>query len=179
MIHSEIKLGGRMTFPTNKGERIYMLPFFQRTGLPPHLSRWQRTVDQMLAGVSTDDPIYLMIDQGIVEAGSTQRRPGLHIEGNWDGILRHHPAHRHGRYDVEMVILASDVGGCRAVLGCFDGHAGPQGQCEHIDIDGGDSVVFEPSRAYRGTATTIHESLPMRAQTQRTIVRLNLPGVAL
>lgn len=80
---SQVKEIGLVTFPEFKGERVYMIPFFQKEGLPKELKRWQKTVDQMLKGITTENPIYLMIDQTFVPAGSTQRRPGLHIDGYW------------------------------------------------------------------------------------------------
>jgi hypothetical protein len=178
MIHSEVKVGGRVSFPANNSERVYMLPFFQRDGLPLRLSRWQRTVDEMLAGIRTDRPIYLMIDQGIVGGGQTQRRPGLHIEMNWDAGNQYHAPQHRGSCVPEMVVLASDVGGCRALVGKFDGDHGPKGECDHVNVGNGREILFAPSIVYRGTVTTIHESLPMIVRMERTLVRLNLPGVA-
>ena len=176
MIESNLQAGGTVAFPENRGERIYMLPFFQREGLPWRLSRWQATVDAMLIGVRTEGPIYLMVDQGVVGAGQTQRRSGLHIEMNWDAANQYHaPRHRPASIP-EMVILASDVGGCRAFVGILEGTPGPEGQCDHIDLSGAREVVFHAGRAYRGTVTTVHEALPIAVRTQRTVVRLNLPG---
>jgi hypothetical protein len=182
---SNLQVGGHVTFPNNTGERVYMLPFLQREGLPLPLARWQPTVDQMLVGIRTDAQIYLMIDQGVVLPCQPHRRPGLHVDGNWIEPLRMHgpvpgpgPGHRHEVYAAETIILASDVGGgCRAFVGEFAGRPGPQGQCEHIDVRGCREVVFEAHRAYRGNAAMLHESLPMRSRSERTLVRLNLPSV--
>lgn len=91
---SLIEQRGSVIFPEFCGERVYMEPFFQKTGLPGHLSRWQRTVDAMLDGIETENPIYLMIDQSPVGAGSTQRRPGLHIDGYWNAGMGSHSGHR-------------------------------------------------------------------------------------
>jgi len=94
---SLLKEIGPVTFPENTGERVYMLPFTRREGLPAHLSRWQLTIDAMLQGVETDGPIYLMIDQGIVKAGSPHRRGGAHIDGNWNpGVSAHGSGGGHG-----------------------------------------------------------------------------------
>lgn len=82
---------GNVPFPTNTFERVYMREFRKADGLPFDLARWQPTVDAMLSEVDTDGPIYLMVDQGLVKAGTTQRRPDMHIDGYW------HPAkHAHG-----------------------------------------------------------------------------------
>lgn len=80
---SIVKELGEVNFPSFEGEQYYMIPFFKRNGLPKHMSRWQETVDQMLVGVETDDPIYIMIDQGLVKKETSHRRPGVHIDGFW------------------------------------------------------------------------------------------------
>jgi hypothetical protein len=80
---SNIRTIGPVSFPEHTNERVYMVPFFQRTGLPTYLSRWQRTVDAMLEDIKTDGPIFLMIDQGIIQPGRSHRRGGPHIDGNW------------------------------------------------------------------------------------------------
>lgn len=77
-------------FPEFKAERIYMQKFHKEEGLPEYLRRWQDTVDAMLVDVDTDNPIFIMIDQGIVKAGHPHRRPGRHIDGYWiEGISAH------------------------------------------------------------------------------------------
>jgi hypothetical protein len=182
MIVSEARAIGPVDFPEFTGERIYMVPFTQRGGLPHALSRWQRTVDQMLDGIRTDREIFLMVDQGIVEAGRAHRRPGVHIEGNWYADQGRHGGHRGRRgvddwstFDPEAVILASDVQGCMAYLGCFEGESKARGDCAHIDISGARRLAMAPYTAYAGSVTTLHESLPIPMATRRTLVRLNAP----
>jgi hypothetical protein len=185
VIKSEIRKVGPVTFPAFTGERIYMRPFKQRAGLPKDLRRWQETVDAMLGDLKTEGPIYLMVDQGRVVAGSAHRRPGVHIEGNWQAgrwgyggtVGRHGWRGRIGwaEFDPEAVILASDVQGCAAYLGDFDGCSRPGGDCTHIDVSGAKRVLLEPFVSYAGTVTTLHESLPLQHDTVRTVVRLNVP----
>ena len=91
------EIGPVTEFPEFTGERVYMAPFRIKDGLPPELRRWQATVDQMLHGVTSDMPVYVMIDQGFVPAGISQRRGGIHIDGYWCGAThgsvppRHYP----------------------------------------------------------------------------------------
>lgn len=78
------------SFPAFTGERVYMQKFHMQEGLPSHLARWQDTVDTMLEGVDTDNPIFIMIDQGIVKPNTLHRRGGIHIDGYWiEGISAH------------------------------------------------------------------------------------------
>jgi hypothetical protein len=83
MYNSIVQERGKVAFPEFLGERIYMQAFLQSEGLPAEFSRWQNTVDDMLNGIKTDKPIYLMVDQKVVEKGQPQRRPGLHVDGYW------------------------------------------------------------------------------------------------
>ncbi|KQP37587.1 hypothetical protein [Pseudorhodoferax sp. Leaf274] len=95
---STIQQRGAVTFPEFTGERVYMLPFRKAEGLPFDLARWQPTVDAMLDGIDVASPIYLMIDQGVVQPGATHRRPGVHIDGYWRPEIAAHgqPAPRPG-----------------------------------------------------------------------------------
>lgn len=83
MYQSVIQERGRVDFPGFQAERHYMIPFFQKYGLPPAIRHWQPTVDAMLSGIYTDQPIYFMADQSFVKAGDPQRRPGVHVDGYW------------------------------------------------------------------------------------------------
>lgn len=96
---SYVEERSKILLPENTGERVYMLEFYKKNGLPAHLSRWQKTVDQLLDGIDTDGPIYLMIDQGFVKAGSIQRRGGVHIDGYWQPALSAHRSEPEPSYD--------------------------------------------------------------------------------
>jgi len=97
MIHeSVVQLRGNAVFPPHTGERVYMRAFTKRAGLPADLARWQGTVDAMLDGIETDGPIYLMVDQGLVRAGATHRREGVHVDGYWHPALYAHGGDSHG-----------------------------------------------------------------------------------
>ena len=112
---SKVVEAGSVLFPEFKNERVYMLPFFKKEGLPSHLARWQSTVDQMLQNIETDSPIYLMIDQSFVKAGTPQRRPGLHIDGYWIPESHSH-GQGGGRHSQNSVVYAgthSNNGGSR------------------------------------------------------------------
>lgn len=87
---SSVKEGAVVThFPLFTGERVYMREFWKELRLPIELRRWQSTVDQMLMGVDTGRPMYLMIDQSELKAGQVHRRPGVHLDGYW--VAGHSP----------------------------------------------------------------------------------------
>lgn len=180
---------GRVEFPEFLGERIYMREFRLETGLPADLKRWQPTVDQMLVGVDTDEPIYLMVDQGMVKANTSHRRPGAHIDGYWIAAKQRHGGGggHAGRWDrpswnscdfdkAEGLILASDFCACRALVGEFEGSPGEGGDCSMLDLSQLAEVKLLAGIAYAGNVTMVHESLPVACDTARTLVRLSVPG---
>ena len=183
MTTSQVQQRGRVTFPEFTGERIYMREFTKAAGLPCDLARWQPTVDAMLDGVDATGPIYLMVDQTRVLTGHAQRRPGLHVDGYWNACeARHgggHGGHKIDGSATEALLLASSVlGGC-AYVGEFGGKPGDGGDCEHIGRDGLLRVDMEPGRVWAGHALTmLHESVPVRRDALRTLVRLNVAGWA-
>lgn len=151
---------------------MYMDKFYKDEGLPNHLSRWQHTVDDMLEGIETNMPIYIMIDQSFVRAGETQRRPGMHIDGYWMPELRAHgngghaprpthgpnpelPSHSfriHGSGGTtwndadyaapEGIILASNVSAARAINGEYTCHIGDGGSVSHLRCYGAATEVM-------------------------------------
>jgi len=83
--------------------------------------------------------------------------------------------HFHAGDDTEALILASDVLGCAAYVGRFDGLPVDGGDCAHIDTSGLLRVDMEPGRAWAGhTLTMLHEALPVQRDCLRTVVRLNV-----
>lgn len=176
-------------FPEFIGERVYMREFHKQDGLPFDLARWQPTVDAMLHGVETSGPIYIMIDQGVVAAGAAHRRPGLHLDGYWCATTQaHRGRHITGSWEndnrwkqcdfsaPEALILASDVSACRAFVGSWEGECAEGGDCTHIDTRTMVPVHLKAGIAYAGNVTMLHESLPMAAETRRSLVRLSVPG---
>lgn len=199
-MRSTITKLGAVPFPAFTAERVYMRPFFKRNGLPPNLARWQPTVDAMLAGIETDGPIYLMVDQKNIVAGNSHRRPGIHVDMYWHPAIsahrgeppghrpspapaptpeRHSPRPTHMRSTgAESIILASDVLGCRGFIGDYEGEIGYGGDCSHLDLSGLQAVNLTPGYAWGGHAMhMLHESLHLARNCQRTVVRLNVPGV--
>ena len=76
----------------------------------------------------------------------------------------------------ESIILASDVIGCRAFEGEWDGMPMDGGDCSHIDVSNLQEVIFDKNIVYRGNVGMLHESMPILLGGKRTVVRLNVPG---
>jgi hypothetical protein len=187
IMRSKVVCIGAITFPRFTGERVYQLPFRKGQPLPVGMSRWQGTVDGMVRGVDTDEEMYLMVDQGMVEAGNTHRRPGPHIDGNWE-VTGYSTGHRVMAWDTGGgswntrnlsrggIILASDCLGAKVYKGDVDGLVGEGGDCSHLDLSNTETCVLEPNKAYLGNVTMIHESVEARSNLNRTLVRVTLPS---
>lgn len=143
---------------------------------PSGLLRWRPTIEAMMVGIPADGPIFVMIDQAVVEAGTCHRRPGLHIDGHW---VAEHGKHGHKRdpSKPEALVLAADVMGCRAYVGSYEGEPSEGGDCSAIPNAGMERRDLEPFVAWAGEADTfLHESVPVSRDCRRTVVRLNVPG---
>lgn len=85
--------------------------------------------------------------------------------------------HSLSSYNKETLILASNVVGCEAYEGEWDGVAGLGGDCDSIDRSGLKRVVMWPGIVWLGeTGSMLHESMPLDINMERTVVRLNVPG---
>ncbi len=246
---SYVEQRAKVDFPLFNNEKVYMLPFYKKEGLPSNLKHWQRTVDSMLDGVNTEDVIYLMIDQGFVKANTYHRRPGVHIDGYWNPGINGHGGHRidmngsHGGHRITMsghshesgghstsisvpsgahvthsgghivtpnnedvghrtkpsgghsisptpkrrmgevvindwepegLILASNLTAARAWNGFYDGMPKDGGDCSHIDLSNLKEMEMMAGYAYTGNVTMLHESLLIKQDAYRTVVRLNV-----
>lgn len=191
MYNSKCELIGDVSFPEFTGEKVYMQKFYQKEGLPENLKRWQPTIDQMLATTETDQPIFLMISQKLVNANESHRPSGVHIDGYWDEkIFMHRSGNGHKGHNLpnvdlwshidlsepESLILASNYASCRAFTGDYSGVIGERGDCSTIDTTGMSTAILEPFKAYKGNVAFLHESLPVDQDVYRTLVRLNLKG---
>lgn len=193
VMRSRLKRLGPVKFPKFTGEKVYMEPFDQN-GLPPKLKRWLPTVQAMCNGLTLGRESYIMIDQSEVKAGTSHRRSGPHIDGNWipgnpgSGVVVGKSGTGHVTWNepkwnseealkTEAIVLASDVIGCIAYVGDVTGIPMEGGDCSHLELSGLRKVILEPNVAYIGNVFMIHESVPVSEDCQRTLVRLNLPGV--
>jgi hypothetical protein len=123
---------------------------------------------------------FLTIDEKVVRAGETQRKPGPHVDGffqkqamrwghggGWNHSCNILPAPR------MEVIVASSFAACRAWDGEFEGEPTLCGDLSHLDLPDGE--LLKPNVGYLLSPDCIHESLPMERDTERTFMRIALP----
>lgn len=136
---------------------------------------------------------HMTVDEKIVKAGMSQRRPRPHVDGcfipgkphpyvkgatgNWGGGDWNHYCNDIGRGPIARmaVIVAASVSGCRAWKGFFDGEPSLDGDLTHITDQLGDGEVLPPNVGYLLSPDCVHESMIFDRDTERTFLRIALP----
>lgn len=149
---SYVKQGNNISFPQFNGDRVYMLGFTKKDGLPERLRHWEKTVCSMLDGldIESDNIMYLMIDERYVKAGEMHRRPGVHIDGYWLPSVNRHGSHFIGNNDDKAYSCHGHNSGSNHVVVPSGGHStySPSG---HIHNNGGHSHVHNGGHLTNGS----------------------------
>lgn len=141
----------------------------------------QVVIDLCRAAGALVGKAYMTVDEKIVLAGQSQRRPKPHVDGLY---LEHYRDWRHGGggwnhscnavpMDRMSVIVASSATGCKAWRGDFDGIPREDGDLSHLCL--GEGEVLSPHIGYILSPDCVHESLAMTEDTRRTFLRIALP----
>jgi hypothetical protein len=128
----------------------------------------------------------MTVDEKVVPAGMSQRRPKPHVDGcfmpeamSWghDGTRWLHYCNDVGAGPVARmaVIVAASVAGCRAWRGTFDGAPKSDGDLTHIADQLHDGEVLAANAGYLLSPDCIHESMTFERDTRRTFLRIALP----
>lgn len=132
---------------------------------------------------------YLTVDEKIITAGMSQRRPRPHVDGcfrrsgeqmSWGGgggggwlhYCNDVGATQIGRM---AVIVAASVAGCRAWKGKFVGRPAIDGDLSHIADQLGAGEVLPANVGYLLSPDCVHESMTFERDTLRTFIRIALP----
>lgn len=131
---------------------------------------------------------HMTVDEKIVAAGMSQRRPKPHVDGCFMPDLSAwghdrpgggwlHGCNNIGRAAIQRmaVIIAASVEGCRAWKGLFSGEPASDGDLSHIEKDLGSGEILLANVGYWLSPDCIHESMIFDKPTQRTFLRIALP----
>lgn len=155
-----------VAFPTARGLAVNMMPIVmgRPETVPAWLSQYLPMVDA--CALEHGSTVYLSVHESWVQAGQTQRRPGVHTDGGaaigWGGGQWGSTARERGIY------MASTDGRCRA-WDCQAMSDHPHGS---MDAPTGEAVPMDPSVLYWLTDRTPHESLPAERTAPRQWFRL-------
>ncbi len=128
---------------------------------------------------------HMTVDEKIVTAGMSQRRPKPHVDGCFvpsRQVWGHDPSPGwlHGCNNIALedfrrmpVIVASSVVGCRAWRGVFDATPGSDGDLSHLLF--GEGEILPANVGYLLSADCVHESMIQAASVRRSFLRIALP----
>lgn len=125
---------------------------------------------------------HMTVDEKVIEAGATQRKPKPHVDGQFVPLLNRWSQGPGGGWNHHCnnvplarmpIIVASSVAGCKVWRGMFDGQPKDDGDCSHINLGIGE--IVPANVGYLLTPDCIHESLPFVEPTRRTFLRIALP----
>lgn len=136
------------------------------------------------AAGATTGIAHMTVDEKIIPAGMSQRRPRPHIDGCFmpeAGYWGHGPSpgwlHYCNHVPVARmpIIVAASVSGCRAWRGEFDAQPTDSGDLSHIADQLGAGEVLPANVGYLLSPDCVHESMLFDHDTQRTFLRIALP----
>ena len=125
---------------------------------------------------------HMTVDEKVIEAGASQRRPRPHVDGRYEpsmGGWQHGGGWSHtpgpGGPRRMAVIVASSVAGCRVWEGRFDGEPRDDGDLSHIAHVLGEGEVVPAGVGYLLSPDCVHESMTFDRRVERTFLRIALP----
>ncbi len=181
---SNFKLEGTVELPAFSNTRVMMMPLIigEPNSIPDFLNHYVNCLVKLFnfALPSHKDQIgYITIDEKTVEAGKTHRRPGLHVDGVYNGNVGSWGGGGWGAVGSGMLTV-SNIEGCKAYKQWFNGTIGNDGECDSMvdQLKESGAEIFKPNHVYWLCGLCVHESLPMKETADRQFVRLSLPSCA-
>lgn len=183
MLKSDYRSIAAITFPRFSGRQHYMHEIdlaapVMGLGLEDYTDAVQALCKA--SGV-THGRAYVTVDEKIVRAGASQRRPLPHVDGCFMPAMQRwsHPgpawSHAAGLQRMPVIVAAS-VSGCKAWRGVIDAQPTSAGDLSHIADHIGDGELLHANTAYLLSSDCIHESLRFVTDTQRSFIRIALPA---
>jgi len=179
-----------VSIPEHTGE-IKMLPF-NLDNLKDVPGKFREVVEKMISCLSLKSgTAFLTVDGKVVEQGKTQRRGGVHIDGNYipemnswgdggwkvgeGGRVISSQEHKLS-YESETggMLIASNYPACKGWNGIYDGNPYVGGDCSQI-TGLNEGFILKPNVVYYGNSQFLHESLPIDKTIHRTLMRITLP----
>jgi hypothetical protein len=139
--------------------------------------------DLCLAAGAVSGMAHMTVDEKVIAAGMSQRRPRPHVDGCFipeRNIWGHGGGWAHGCNDIPLgefsrmpVIIASSAVGARAWRGEFEAQPKGDGDLSFLELPEGE--VLLPNVGYLLSADCVHESLIQPTSIQRSFLRIALP----
>lgn len=184
MLHSHYRDLGPIELPPWRGRLKYMISF--NTGsylMEPGFEDYSSVARALCEAARHQGPAHMTVDEKIVPAGMSQRRPGPHVDGRFTQGYWHHPppseprwAHYCNRVPVDRmaVIVAASVPGCRVFEGEFEGSPREDGDLEHIRRQLPVGELLPAGKGFLLSPDCVHESVLFHEPTKRSFLRIAL-----
>ena len=166
-------------FPKFTGVRVLLMPFLMHDlrSLPSYLDDYSESLKSILNHLPNIDGIgYLTIDERLVSADKTHRRPGLHVDGSVNDAIWG----QGGGWGKRGFLTAASHVGCRVWTKELTDIPALFGNCEPFrdKFSIKESTMLEPNIVYWLDPLTVHESISIPLQCQRQFIRISLPSNA-
>lgn len=188
MLNSDYRRLAEITLPPFQARQKYMHTFnLAKPEMAKGLEDYLEIVEKLcwFAGARTG-LAHMTVDEKIIKAGMSQRRPKPHVDGcyipslgdwnhggsGWAHYCNNIPTKEISRMSV---IVAASVPGCRVWRGQFEGHSKEDGDLTHISNQLGEGTVLNSNVGYLLSPDCVHESMIFERDTQRTFLRIALP----
>lgn len=190
MLHSNYRSLCAVNLPY-QGRRHYMHSFdlaapVMREGYEDYL---EPVLALCRAAGATQGAAHMTVDEQVVRAGRSQRRPRPHVDGcfmpqasMWGHPPGPGPSWLHYCNDIGRgpiarmaVIVAASAEGCKAWRGIFNGQPKDDGDLTHIADQLGEGEVLPANIGYLLAPDCVHESMIFAEETKRTFLRIALP----
>lgn len=182
---------GSIILPPYSGRQLRYHTFdLEHPEMPPGYEDYLAPVTALCKAAGADHgTAHLTVDEKVIVAGASQRRPRPHVDGcfrqvgdqmswgsggggGWLHYCNDVGASAIGRM---AVIVAASVPGCRAWRGKFTGRPAADGDLTHISDQLGEGEVLPANEGYLLSPDCVHESMTFEKETLRTFLRIALP----
>ena len=187
MLHSDYRRLTEVTLPPFQARQKYMHTFqLANPEMPNGFEDYLEPVKQLCCAAGAYSGLaHMTVDEKIVKAGMSQRRPKPHVDGcympdlgNWSNPQqwKHYCNNVPLKFVTRMsVIVVASVSGCRAWRGQFEGQPKVDGDLTHIDSQLGEGTILPPNVGFLLSPDCVHESMLFERNTLRTFLRIALP----
>lgn len=175
-----------IVFPAFLSRQKYMLTFdLAKPVMEDGYEDYLEPAVQLCAAAGAHEGLaHMTIDEAVIPAGRSQRRPGAHVDGcfmpelmSWGGHPQ--PSWNHYCNNIPVarmpVIVAASVPGCTVWEGSFDTMPAEGGDLSHIADQLINGKILPANHGFLLSPDCVHDSIIFDKPTQRQFMRIALP----
>ena len=167
---------GEVTFPKPTGININMMPFIigDQNSIPIEYRHYSALVNKCPFDSSELGKVgYLTVTEGLVQKGTTQRRPGIHTDGykgtGWGTVWG--GGNFNGKSIKGGLFLANTIDDSFRIWNVHIDEPGPLGNCDHLQELLPHPLMIKKNQLIWFTDRCPHESLALKETAYRQFFR--------